>query len=316
MAQGFQTQVNVQPAVAVAGDFASTNPRHSVLAGPGGLVAGALGVTVGRFAWFQAAPVDANSAPTIINNFGFGLPAGIVHREQQGLITTYLANAGMLIPQGFAMTLFRVADIWVKNDGATQCLLGQKAFANLATGQVSFAAAGATVGQAASVTASIAASTFSVTGSITDNKLTVTVVGSGTIVNGATISGTGIATGTKIVSQVSGTTGGVGVYFVSIAEQTVASTTVSGTYGTMTVSAVTTGAIYIGGVLSGAGVTAGTQVTQFGTGAGGTGTYIVDQNAVVGSTGITESSNIETAWIAMSSGLAAELIKVSRWSND
>lgn len=316
MSQGFQTQVGVQPAPAIAGDFASTNPRQSVLAGPGGLVAGAAGVTVGRFAWLQSAPVDTNSAPTIVNNFGFGLPAGLVHRGQQGLITTYLANAGMLIPQGFALTLFKVVDMWVKNDGATQALFGQKAFASLTTGQVSFAAAGAAVGQAASVTASVAASTFSVTGSITDNRLTVTVVGSGTIVNGATISGTGVASGSKIVSQISGTTGGVGVYYVSIAEQTVASTTVSGTYGTMTVTAVGSGAIYVGGVISGSGVVAGTQVTQFGTGVGGTGTYIVDNNTVVGSTTITESSNIETVYIAMSSGIAGELVKISRASND
>lgn len=316
MAQGFQTTVGVQPAPAVLGDFASTNPRQSVLAGPGGLVAGALGLTVGRFAWLAAAPVDANSAPQVANNFGFGLPDGIIHREQQGLITTYLAIASMVIPAGFPVTLMKVADIWVKNDGATQALFKQKAFASLTTGQVSFAAAGATVGQAASVTASVAASTFSVTGSIADNRLTVTAVGSGTVVNGATISGTSVATGTKIVSQISGTTGGIGVYYVSIAEQTVASTTVSGTYGTMTVSAVGSGAIYVGGVLSGSGVTTGTQVTQFGTGTGGTGTYIVDQNTVVGSTTITESSNIETAFIAMSSGLVGELIKISRASND
>ena len=316
MAQGFQTAVSVNPAPAIAGDFASTNPRHSVLAGPGGIVAGAAGLTVGRFAWLQSAPVDANSAPTIANNFGFGLPSGLLARTQQALITTYLSNASMLVPAGFSGTLFKQGDFWVKNDGATQALYGQKAFASLTTGQISFAAAGSAVGQAASVTASVAASTFSVTGSIADNRLTVTVVGSGTVVAGATISGTGVATGTKIVSQISGTTGGVGVYYVSIAEQTVASTTVSGTYGTMTVSAVGSGAIYVGGVISGAGVVAGTQVTALGTGTGGTGTYIVDNNTVVGSTTITETSNIETAFIANSSGIAGELIKISRVTND
>ena len=314
--QGFQTSVGIQPAPAVAGDFATTNPRQTVLAGPGGLVAGAFGLTIGRFAWLQSAPVDPNNAPTVANNFGSGLPAGIVHREMQGLITTYLTASGMVIPGGFAITLFKVADFWVKNDGTTQCLIGQKAFANLATGQVSFGAAGAAVGQAASVTASVAASTFSVTGSIANNVLTVTAVGSGTIVAGATISGTGIATGTKIVSQVSGTTGGVGSYLVSIADQTVASTTVSGTYGTMTVTAVGSGTLYVGGVIAGAGVVAGTQIIQLGTGVGGNGTYIVDNNTVVGSTTITESSNIETAFIAMSSGLAGDIVKISRWSND
>ena len=46
----FQSVVNVQPAPAIAGDFASANPRWNVLAGPGVLVCGAAGVTVGRFA--------------------------------------------------------------------------------------------------------------------------------------------------------------------------------------------------------------------------------------------------------------------------
>lgn len=315
MSGGFQTQVNVQPAPAVEGDFCSTNPRGTVNAGPGGIVAGAVGVTVGRFAWWQNAPVDANGTPTTVNNFGAGLPTGFVHRGQQGLITTYLANAGMLIPQGFGVTLFKSGDFWVKNAGATEALVGQKAFANLANGTVSFAAAGAAVGQAASVTASVAASTFSVTGSIANNVLVVTATSSGTIVNGATISGTGIATGTKIVSQISGAVGGIGSYYVDIPEQTVASTTVSGTYGTMTVTAVGSGAIFLNGVLSGAGVVAGTKVTQFLTGVGGTGTYVVDNNTVVSSTAITQSSNIETKWIAMSTGLTGELVKMVEQPN-
>ena len=36
----FQTAVNAVPAPGIAGDFASTNPRHSVLGGPTGIVAG------------------------------------------------------------------------------------------------------------------------------------------------------------------------------------------------------------------------------------------------------------------------------------
>ena len=52
---GFQKQVNLTPAPAVAGDFASTNPRASVPAGPGGLVAGLTGVIVGQFAWVDPA---------------------------------------------------------------------------------------------------------------------------------------------------------------------------------------------------------------------------------------------------------------------
>ena len=57
--------------------------------------------------------------------------------------------------------------------------------------------------------------------------LDVTAVTSGTLLTGMTITGTGITAGTRIVAQVSGTTGGVGVYTVSTS-QLVASTTING----------------------------------------------------------------------------------------
>ena len=55
----------------------------------------------------------------------------------------------------------------------------------------------------------------------------------------------------------------------------------------MTVSAVTSGTIYLGMELTGTGVTAGTRITAFGTGTGGTGTYTVSASQEVASTTIT-----------------------------
>jgi hypothetical protein len=57
--------------------------------------------------------------------------------------------------------------------------------------------------------------------------LTVSAVTSGTILLGMTISGTGVTAGTRIVAQVSGTTGGVGVYTVSTSQE-VGSITING----------------------------------------------------------------------------------------
>ena len=91
---GFQKQVNRQQAPAVAGDFASANPRASVLAGEAGLVAGASGVTVGKFAWVASDGVTTYNYGTNPN-----APNGFVHREQQGLITTWLAESTMTVPQ-------------------------------------------------------------------------------------------------------------------------------------------------------------------------------------------------------------------------
>lgn len=307
---GFQSAVNVQPAPAVAGDFADANPRVSVDAGPGGLVAGAAGVTVGRFAWWKPNAIDPNGAPTIVDSFGSGAVTGFVHRAQQGLITTYLASAGMLIPQGFPITLHSAGGFWAKNDGLTNAVVGQKAYANFSDGKISFAATGAAL--TASATGSIAAgTTTTVTGSIAGNVMTVTAVGAGALVIGGLLSGTNVATGTRVVSQTSGTAGGIGVYVVSIPNQTVASTTITQTYGVFTAASALSGLFQVGSVLSGSGVTAGTTIVGLGTGTGGLGTYNVDTTQTATSTTITGTTNVETKFVAMSAGLPGELVKIT-----
>ncbi|OIQ97209.1 hypothetical protein GALL_207630 [mine drainage metagenome] len=132
----FQTQVNATPAPAVAGDFASTNPRASVLAGPGGLVAAAGGVTVGCFAW-----LDTTSYTTAANA-GSGQPDGFVRNSRAGLITAYGAEASLVIPAGFPVELFNEGDFWARNAGTAAAVPGQKVFAGTGTGQVACAATG------------------------------------------------------------------------------------------------------------------------------------------------------------------------------
>jgi hypothetical protein len=66
------------------------------------------------------------------------------------------------------------------------------------------------------------------TGSILTTALTVTAMTSGTIRVGMILTGTGVTAGTHVVSQTSGTPGGVGVYVIS-PTQTVVSTTITGT---------------------------------------------------------------------------------------
>lgn len=78
----------------------------------------------------------------------------------------------------------------------------------------------------ADVASMFTAATASVTASIAATTMTVTAVGSGTLYPGANIMGTGVLQHTIIVSQLTGTTGGVGTYQVS-RSQTVASTTVT-----------------------------------------------------------------------------------------
>lgn len=66
----------------------------------------------------------------------------------------------------------------------------------------------------------------SVTASIAGSVMTVTAVGSGTLYAGMCLDGTGVRRGTIIMSQLTGTTGGVGTYQVSTS-LTVASTTIT-----------------------------------------------------------------------------------------
>jgi hypothetical protein len=310
MTGGFQQQVYSQPAVAVAGNRASVNPLFSYDAGPGGLVAGD-SLFTGRCAWVTP-PLDPNGTPSIANSYGAGAPDGFVMNLQQALNTTYLSNAGQQIAKGFQCALQIAGDFWVTNDGSAEALMGMKAYADVTTGKVSFAAAGQSITGPAGAAWTVAASTFSVTGSIAGDVLTVTAVGSGTVVAGATISGTGDSTSTKIVSQLSGTAGGVGTYRVSIPEQTVASTTVSGTYGTLTLGTVTGGIFAVGMQISGSGVTAGSTLRQLLTGTGGTGsTFAVDPTQTVGSTTITAVTAVETKFRARSTGLNGEIVKIS-----
>jgi len=136
-------------------------------------------------------------------------------------------------------------------------------------------------------------------GSISGTTLTVTQVKKGTIAPNQSLFGVGLTSETVILSQLTGTTGGIGTYQVNISQTetseimnsaAVAATltgSISGT--TLTVTAVT-GTLYPGQTIQGAGVTANTIITALGTGTvlsytiatGGTGYNINDTITVLG----------------------------------
>jgi hypothetical protein len=299
----FPSQVNVVPGVAVAGDFASANPRMSVVNGPGAFVAGPAGVAVGLFAW-------ADAQNRTVSNFGGGAPTGFVHRAQQALITQFLADNSQVIPAGLPLTLISAADVFVKNYGAGAVTIGQQAYVNNSTGQVQFGSNWT----GASVTGSIAANVF--TGSIAGAVLTISAVTTGVLTAGQTISGTNVAAGQQILSQLSGTAGGIGTYQLSIEQSVAASTTITGSGGTLTVTAVGSGVLALGDVLAGSGITAGTFINALSasnglTGTGGTGTYGVNVGQTAASTTVTVTAGTATKWYALSAANAGELVKMS-----
>lgn len=198
----FQHAVALTQAPAVEGDFASANARMSQNAIPGGLVAGAAGVTVGRFGWID-------STDLILNNFSTAgvIPDGFIHREQQALITVYLAEASNLVPAGYGVVAHSQGDFWAKMK--TVAVKGQRAFANLGDGSVGSAAAGAILAG------------FVGTATFATSVMTVASVGSGAVAVGDIVTSAGVAAGTTVLSQLTGTPGGVGTYQLSTTPGTI-----------------------------------------------------------------------------------------------
>jgi hypothetical protein len=315
MAGGFQTAVTVQPAIGVEGDFASANPRFTVIAGAGAFLCGSAGVRVGRFAWATDQSEDDVGGPAIVSNSGSGPVTGFVHREQQGLITQYLQSSSMVVPAGFGITLCSGGDFLVKNAGSTQALIGQKAYASFADGSVRFGPTGTPDSGGTSTASTIAAGSSSFTGAIAGNILTASAV-TGTLYNGTQVAGTNVPSGAQILNQVlpliaGETLRGAGRYALNVSEQTIAAEAMTGSYGLLTIGGTVAGTFGVGQPVTGGGTSAGTVITDLGTGTGGAGTYAVNNTQTVGSGALNTSLDVETKWIAMSPGLAGEIIKIS-----
>lgn len=309
MASTFQTSTNALQAPGQAGDFASSNPRATALSSQtysqAGFQAGPNGLTIGLFAWIDPATY------VFVSNAGAGAPNGFVHNAHEALITAYLGVNGYTIPAGFGCNnIFNEGDFFVLNNGATEAVPGQKAYANNLTGVASFAATGAPTAGGSGTASTIAAGTASVTGSIADDVLTVTAVGSGTLVVGGILSGTNVAAGTYITALGTGT-GGVGTYLLTPRNQTVASTTIAETYGTLTIGGTVTGTFAVGETVTGSSVSAGTVITALGTGTGGAGTYIVNNSQTISSQTIGTAVTTETQWYCRSFGQPGDVVKIS-----
>ena len=314
----FQNAILNKPAPGIEGDFASANPRGSMLAGEGRLIAGAsavtdratgfatTGVIVGRFA--RAQNTGANAG--VVTNADPGVPSrvGFVHRNQSGLlITQFPFQATNVMMPGKEITLFDSGDFLARFAGG--CAIGNKVFAAYSDGSCLAAAAGATIA-GGSFTASSGAV---VTGSIAGTTLTVSAVASGILSIGDVLTGTGVTAGTTITALGTGT-GGTGTYTVS-ASQTVASTQITAASTVLNVTAVASGAVVVGEPISGTNVGANSVVVSQGTGTGGTGTYNTSTRQTFAPTTVTASSAVETRWyiddFAGGTGAPGELAMIS-----
>ncbi len=302
----FQNRVNTLVPIAVAGDFASANPRASVLSTPGGLVSGVGGVDVAKFAWID--PTDGIT----VHNYGTApaAPNGFVGRNQQAVIQTYLAQSSNNIPVGFPLVLFDEGEFFATITGATASTgTNQAVYATYATGDITIGAAATgavATGAMGSTSTGALGATFTASADTDDTRLVVTSV-TGLISIGDTVSGTGITAGTTILSQVSGTTGGAGTYQLSASNTTSAATVTA--FGAVMKTSATTGLISIGDTVSGgAGFPVGaTVVAQTAGTTGGAGTYTLSARGsayTASASGVTTFGNVLNV-TAMTSGTLA-----------
>jgi hypothetical protein len=310
-----QTSVNLTQAPAVAGDFASTNPRHTALTpAEGAFQAGQNGCTIGLFAWID-------SLGNYLNNYGSGTPDAFVARTQEALITTYASPYGNTIPAGFMVgNAFDRGDFWVSNSGATAALPKMKAYANFVTGAISFNWTGnATTATTATTGATVAAgTTATLTGTITNGVLTASGV-TNTIYPGSVLSGGTALAGTYVTAQLTGTvTGGAGTYSVYPSEQTAGVTATAAIPAVLNTGTMGSGTVAIGDSVVSTSVSAsGTLVGAFVTANVTTNQWVLapaqGQTAVgtVASSTIVLATNAETKWYAKSNGTQYELVKIS-----
>jgi hypothetical protein len=227
----------------------------------------------------------SNSTPDLRGKFVIG--AGSVAASVTGL-------AGASVTGSISGTTLTVTAV-SRGTIAINDIIGDAVISGLGTG----------TGGTGTYTLTYTGSTSSFTGSISGTTLTVTAITSGSIITGQVLTGNSATAGTAIVSQLTGTTGGVGTYTVSISQTrtsggftgtfTVGSTTLNILSTVFNVTAVASGTLAIGQFLTGTGIAFSTSITALGTGTGNTGTYTLSSAQSFASTTVSASAGTITA---------------------
>lgn len=137
MANKFQGQVNILPAIGVPGQHMSTNPLVSTQKG----YCAADTVTIGGFVW--AATVDKNDAnDAFVKSTGTGAPLGFAVREITNPLG-YNESASNTVSTGFPVSVAVKGDFAVIT--GTAATVGQSVFAVLADGSIKTGEKGGTV---------------------------------------------------------------------------------------------------------------------------------------------------------------------------
>lgn len=134
MANEFQRQVNILPAIGVPGQHMSTNPLVSTQKG----YCAAATVNIGGFVW---ATTEKNN-DAFVKSTGKDAPLGFAVREITNPLG-YNESASNTVPKGFPVSVAVKGDFAVVT--GTVATVGQRVFAVLADGSIKTGTAGDTV---------------------------------------------------------------------------------------------------------------------------------------------------------------------------
>ena len=258
--------------------------------------------------YFPAGATIAGDAAIYFNGFtGTTATPGalLVAQYNQTAVSAYLRGASIATLtlaqlQSLSGTLSVTVDGFVRSASINLASAGSFSIAasTIQTGL------NASLPAAASFNGSVGPQTVAFTGSIAGNILNVSAVAGGTLTVGGTVGGSGVLTGTQLTGQLSGTTGGVGLYTVNLS-QTVASESLTETWSLLTVTSVASGTVGYGQTFGGTVALSGTIIFQQISGAaGGTGTYAVNISQTIGSGAQTSTATaISVTYDSISGGI-------------
>lgn len=134
MANKFQEQVNILPAIGVPGQHMSTNPLVSTQKG----YCAADTVNIGGFVW----AVTEKENDAFVKSTGTGAPLGFAVRENTNPLG-YNESDSNTVPKGFPVSVAVKGDFAVVT--RTDATVGQSVFAVLTDGSIKTGTAGSTV---------------------------------------------------------------------------------------------------------------------------------------------------------------------------
>lgn len=296
----FQSTVNIYNALGFPGSMAFEGPTRST-----GMNINSSAVAPNYFGYAYTISSAATAEPSLLapngataRVGGTGVFAGILFNRQENVLNGITGNplgATLALPDNSIGDLMTMGMVFVSLPGPANP--GDLVTYDPLTGALN------TIPPAASFTASIAAGGSA---GVLD-VMTVSAITAGSIQVGALVTGSNTAGGTFVAAVRSGR-GGVGTYdLTSVNSQTVSSAVLSAidlpppafvgvaTFATnvMTVGTATSGELVVGQQIFGTSIPANTVITAYGSGAGGTGTYTLNQTVgTLSTTNITAPGNL------------------------